>query len=62
MRCQAIDPSLWKVLAALFARMRISVAVVVELRSPDEVLENEGIGLAAHCALWGVVASASPAT
>lgn len=56
-RRQAIDPTLWKVLTALFTRMRISITVVVELGAPDEVLEDEGIGFAAHCALKGVASA-----
>lgn len=58
---QAVYPAFRKVLTALLARVRIAVAVVVELGAPDEVLKDEGIGLAAHCALRSVV-SASPAT
>jgi hypothetical protein len=61
MRGQAIYPAFRKVLTALLASVRIPVAVVVELGAPDEVLKDEGIGLAAHCALRSVV-SASPAT
>jgi hypothetical protein len=57
MRRQAIDPALWEVLAALLARMGISITVVVELGAPDEVLEDEGVGLAAHCALKGVASA-----
>jgi len=54
MRGQAINPTFGKVLAALLARVRISVTVVVELGAPDEVLEDKGVGLAAHCALKGL--------
>jgi hypothetical protein len=61
-RRQAIDTALWKALAALLARVRISVAVVVEFGSTVEVFEDEGIGLATHCAWQKSVVSAQPAT
>lgn len=48
-RRQAVDAALGEVLAALLARVRIAVAVVVELRSADEILEDEGIRLSTHC-------------
>lgn len=57
MRGQAIDPALGKVLATLLARVRVSITVVVELGASDEVLEDEGVGLAAHCALKGVASA-----
>ena len=48
-RCQTVDPALGEVLAALLARVRIAVAVVVEFGASNEVLEDEGVRLAAHC-------------
>jgi hypothetical protein len=57
MSSQAIDPALGEVLATLLARVRISITVVVELGAPNEVLEDEGVGLAAHCALKGVASA-----
>lgn len=62
MRRQAIDTTLWKTFAALFARVRISVAIVVEFGSTVKVFEDEGIGLATHCAWQNSVVSAQPAT
>lgn len=47
---QAIDAALGEVFAALLACMRVSIAVVIELRSANEVFKNEGVRLAAHCA------------
>lgn len=49
-RRQAVDAALGEVLAALLAGVRIAVAVVVELWPADEVLEDEGVRLATHCA------------
>lgn len=49
-RRQAVDAALGEVLAALLARVRIAVAVVVELWPAHKVLEDEGVRLAAHCA------------
>lgn len=48
---QAIDAALGEVLAALLTGVRVPVAVVVELGASDEVLEDERVGLAAHCEL-----------
>ena len=45
---QAIDSTLWEVLAALFARVRVTVAVVVELRPAHEVLKNQRVWFATH--------------
>jgi hypothetical protein len=49
-RRQAIDAALGEVLAALLAGVRVAVAVVVELGPADEILEDEGVRLATHCA------------
>ena len=62
MRRQAIDPALGEEFAALLAGVRISIAIVVEFSSADEILQDEGIGLAAHCASQGLAASTWPAT
>lgn len=48
-RCQTVNATLWEVLAALFAGVRIAVAVVVELRPTHEVLQDQRVWLATHC-------------
>ena len=46
--CEAIYPTFGKRLAAQFARMRVSVAVVAELDTAVEILEDDGIRFSTH--------------
>jgi hypothetical protein len=45
---QTVDSAFGKVLPALLAGMGVSIAVVVELGTANEVFEDEGIRLAPH--------------
>jgi len=58
---EAVNAALGEVFAALLAGMGIPVAVVVELGPALEVLEDEGVRFAAHCAAWQQGPSNQPA-
>lgn len=53
MSCQTVDSTLGEVLSALLARMRVSIAVVVQLGPALEVLEDQRVRSASHCGLLG---------
>lgn len=45
---QAVDSALGEVFTASFARMLVSVTVVIELLAANKVFEDQRVGLAAH--------------
>lgn len=51
MRDEAVDTALGKVFAAGFALVMVAIAVVIELRTSLEELENERVRSTAHLAI-----------
>lgn len=47
---QAVNATFGEVLATLLARVRVSIAVVVQFQSTNKVLENQRVRFATHCA------------
>jgi hypothetical protein len=59
-RRETVDSTLGEVLAALLAGVGVSITVIVELGPSDEILEDEGVRLATHCARHKQVAAPGP--